>query len=240
LLVGCLVLAPVLLVRWIETPDPLPGFPNIILWAWESRQDLRFLKPDSAGLAFLARTVWVDGQRRVQSRPRLQPLRFTPGAALMAVVRVESAGRGLPDVGEVVREIRPAAELTGVRALQVDFDARQSEREWYAALLRQLRDEIPPKMPLTITALEHWCEDSGWVSSLAVAEATPMLFRMGPEDRRTPGSFAAEVCSTSVGVSTDELPVRIPRARRIYFFHPGPWTQQAYDAAAAQAARWRK
>jgi hypothetical protein len=127
-----------------------------------------------------------------------------------------------------------------VRALQIDFDARQSEREWYAVLLRELHGTIPPKMPLTITALEHWCEDSSWVSSLPVAEATPMLFRMGPEDRRTPGSFATGVCSTSVGVSTDELPVRIPRAHRIYFFHPGPWTQQAYDAAVAQTARWRK
>jgi hypothetical protein len=240
LLVGCLVAAPLLVVRWIETPDPLPGFPTIILWAWESRQDLSFLKRDSAGIAFLARTVWVDGDRRVQSRPRLQPLRFTPGTALMAVVRVESAGHGLPSASEVVREIRPAAELAGVRALQIDFDARQSEREWYGALLRQLHDEMPPKIPLTITALEHWCEDGAWVSSLPVTEATPMLFRMGPEDRRTPGSFAAGPCSSSVGVSTDELPVRIPRARRIYFFHPGPWTQQAYDAAVAQAARWRK
>src|SRR5262249_60977661 len=108
--------------------------------------------------AFLARTVWVDGGR-VWSRPRLQPLRFTPGAALMAAVRVESAGHGLPDAKEVAREIRPAVELAGVRALQIDFDARQSEREWYAGLLRELRGAIPPKMPLTITALEHWCED---------------------------------------------------------------------------------
>jgi len=223
----------------MEAPDPLRGFPNIILWAWESRQDLRFLKADSAGIAFLARTVWVDGDR-VQSRPRLQPLRFKPGTVLMAVVRVESAGHGLPVASEVVRAIRPAAELTGVRALQIDFDARQSEREWYAGMLRELRGAIPPKMPLTITALEHWCEDGAWIASLPVTEATPMLFRMGPEDRRTPDSFAAGVCRTSVGVSTDEMPVRIPRARRIYFFHPGPWTQEAFDAAVAQAARWRK
>ena len=126
------------------------------------------------------------------------------------------------------------------RALQIDFDARQSERAWYAAFLRELRSRISSTLPLTITALEHWCEDGAWISSLPVTDATPMLFRMGPEDRPAPDGFAPGVCQASVGVSTDELPVRIPRARRIYFFHPGPWTQEAYDAAVAQAARWRK
>ena len=55
-----------------------------------------------------------------------------------------------------------------------------------------------------------------------------------------PSGFPAAVCASSVGVSTDELPDRVPPARRIYFFHPGPWTRAAYDAAVAQAGRWRR
>src|SRR5262249_37018210 len=125
-------------------------------------------------------------------------------------------------------------------ALQIDFDARLSELAWYRDFLRELRRGLPAKMALTITALESWCEDSGWVANLPVADATPMLFRMGPDDRRSPARFGPRICRSSVGVATDELPVRVPPARRIYFFHPGPWTQAAYDAAVAQAGRWSK
>ena len=235
--IGCLALAPILLLRLTSRSDPLHAFPRLMLWAWESPQDLRFIKPGSAGIAFLERTVWLDG-RRVRSRPRLQPLRFTPGTDLMAVVRFEAAGNRLPAPADVVREVKPAVEISGVRALQIDFDARQSERSWYTAFLRELRQAIPATLPITITALESWCEQDGWIRDLTVADATPMLFRMGPGERRTPADFPAAVCRSSIGVSTDELPARVPRARRIYFFHPGPWTEEAYEAAVAQAWRW--
>jgi hypothetical protein len=238
-LVACLVVVPVLWLRFGSRPDPLPAFPRLMLWAWESPQDLRFVQPGTAGIAFLARTVWLDGTR-VQSRPRLQPLRFNPGAGLMAVVRFESPGRGLPASADVVREVVPAAEIPGVRALQIDFDARQSEHAWYRAFLKDLRQAMPPKLPLTITALESWCEEDGWIRDLPVSDATPMLFRMGPGDRPSPADFASAICRSSVGVATDELPVRVPRARRLYFFHPGPWTREAYEVAVAQAGRWSK
>jgi hypothetical protein len=208
-----------------------------MLWAWESPQDLRFVKPGTAGIAFLARTVWLD-EKHVRSRPRLQSLRFTPGTDLVAAVRFESAGSGLPPTKDVVREVMPAVEIPGVRVLQIDFDARQSERQWYAALLQELRRAVPAKLPIAITALESWCEYDAWFRGLPIADATPMLFRIGPQDRVSPVDFPADVCRSSIGVSMDELPARVPRAQRIYFFNPGPWTQQAYDAAVAQAGRW--
>src|SRR2546425_6477842 len=111
--IGCLALAPILLLRLTSRSDPLHAFPRLMLWAWESPQDLRFVKPGSAGIAFLSRTVWLDGTR-VQSRPRLQPLRFNPGTALMAVVRFESAGRGLAANADVVREVLPTVAIPGV------------------------------------------------------------------------------------------------------------------------------
>src|SRR5262245_41724582 len=204
--------------------DPLPGFPTLVLWAWESPQDLRFVEPGRAGIAFLARTVWLDAER-ARSRPRLQPLRYQPGTELMAVVRLESAGRGLPGIADAIREVVPALEMQGVQALQIDFDARASERAWYAEFLGDLRRAMPTDLPRTMTALESWCEQDRWVSTLPVADATPMLFRMG-EGERVPREFDARICGSSIGVSTDEMHARVPRARRTYFFHPGPWTQQ--------------
>jgi hypothetical protein len=209
-----------------------------VLWTWESPQDLRFLKPGSATVAFLARTVWLDG-RSAHSVPRLQPLRYTPGTDLISVVRFESVG-GLPEPRQAVDETLPAANLPGVRALQIDFDARQSERAWYLSFLHELRGRLPASIPLTITALESWCEEDGWIRRAPVADATPMLFRLGPGERREPLDFPASICRSSVGVSMDELPSRVPRGRRLYFFHPGPWTREAYDAAVAQAGRWSR
>jgi hypothetical protein len=235
-LVGCVLVAPVLVSRLLSPPDPLPTLPRLMLWTWESPQDLRFVKPGNAGIAYLARTVWLSPERAV-SRPRLQPLRFTPGTALVAVVRFESAGHGLPTEADALREVMPAAQLPGVSALQIDFDARQSERGWYARFLRELRKAVPAKLPITITALENWCDGDRWMGGLPVADATPMLFRMGPGER-IPSDFHESVCRSSVGVSTDELPARVPRGRRLYFFHSGPWTPEAYDAAVAQAWRW--
>ena len=233
--IGCLALAPILLLRLTSRSDPLHAFPRLMLWAWESPQDLRFLQPGRAGIAFLARTVWLDGER-VGSRPRLQPLRYTPGTALMAVVRFESAGNGLPAVADVVAEVMPAAEISGVRALQIDFDARSSERRWYAEFLRGLRAALPAKLPLTITALESWCDRDRWLDGLPVDEATPMLFRMGFGER-VPSDFSSSVCRFSIGVSTDEPLRRAPRGRRVYYFHPGPWTESAYREVLAQVSR---
>jgi hypothetical protein len=234
----CLLAAALLASRLLRRTDPTPTLPRVMLWAWESPQDLRFLKPGEAGIAFLARTVWLNPERPV-SRPRRQPLQFSPGTDLVAVVRLESAGHGLPSASDAVREVMPAAQLPGIRALQIDFDARKSERAWYAAFLGDLRKTVPPALPITITALESWCDGDRWMRGLPVADATPMLFRMGPGER-VPTDFRESVCRTSLGVSTDELPPRVPGGRRVYFFHPGPWTQQAYGAAVAQAARWAR
>ncbi len=233
---GCALALPLVVARLATPPDPLPGLPRLMLWAWESPQDMRFLRPGSAGIAFLARTVWLSPER-VVSRPRLQPLRFNPGTDLVAVVRFESQGRGLPPGTDVVREVLPAAGLPGVRAVQIDFDARASERAWYADFLRDLRRALPTKLPLTITALESWCDRDNCLHGLPVADATPMLFRMGSGER-VPEDFSSGVCRSSIGVSTEEAPARVPRGRRVYYFHAGPWSKESYEAAQAQAWRW--
>src|SRR5215469_13335992 len=69
--------------------DPLPGFPRLVLWAWERPERLGFVDPRAAGVAYLARTIgWRDGH--LTSRPRMQALEVPPGTSVMAVVRLES------------------------------------------------------------------------------------------------------------------------------------------------------
>jgi hypothetical protein len=167
----------------------------------------------------------------------LQPLRYHPGAVLIAVVRVESAGAPLPDAAATAAAIEPAARLAGVRALQVDFDARESERDFYREVLVKLRQRMPPAMPLSMTALASWCESDRWLAGLPVVEAVPMLFRMGVNEGlkgdRDP------LCRSSVGVSTDELPAAPPHGRRVYVFNPHAWSSDELRAAVREVSRWR-
>jgi len=215
----------------------LPAFPRIVLWAWETPQDLSFLNPREAGVAFLAKTVLI-GNGRLTVRPRLQPLHFPPGTVLMAVVRIESSGPDLPLPADVASAIADAATMAGVRALQIDFDATASERSFYRELIGQLKSRIPSGMPLTITALASWCRSDAWIADLPVAEAVPMLFRMGP-DRYHPGEkFRASLCRNSIGISTDEPIIRLPRVRRVYIFHPRPWSKMDYLNALQEVKRW--
>ena len=232
-----LLLTISLLTACSRPPDRLPGSPRLILWAWERPERLGFLDPRAAGIAYLARTVsWRDGALTV--RPRLQPLEAPPGAWIMAVVRLESRPP-LPAPEAVAREILAAAAHPGVRALQIDFDARASEREWYAALLRRVRDGLDPAKPLTITALASWCLGDPWVRGLPVADAVPMLFRMGAGEPHEVRDFSAEVCRASLGVAVDELPYTVPRGRRLFVFDPRPWTRDSYRGALALSRRWQ-
>jgi hypothetical protein len=219
-------------------PDPLPGFPRLVLWAWERPEHLEFLDPHAVGVAFLARTVsWRDGQ--ITARPRLQPLQVPPGTPLMAVVRLESHGVPLPETSAVSGEILKTAATPGVQAVQVDFDARLSEREWYTRLLQQLRRGLKPAMPLTMTALASWCDRDGWVDGLPVADAVPMLFRMGAGEPRDAREFRVPACRASFGISTDELPAELPHGRRLFVFHPRAWDEDAYHGAVRLAVKWR-
>ncbi len=232
---GVSLLALALLAGCRSERDELPGFPRLMLWAWERPENMPFLNPDSAGVAFLARTIsWRNGV--MESRARMQPLQAPPGTAFMAVVRLESGVGPPPDAETVAREAAKGA-LIG-RALQIDFDARRSERDWYRDFLNRLRADLPPGFPLEITALTSWCEHDDWLSGVPVGEAVPMLFRMGPGEGYAGGEFRDPLCRSAVGVSTDELPHAVPRGRRLFVFHPRPWTADSYQGALRLARKW--
>lgn len=222
--------------RTIRANGRMKGLPQYMLWAWERPEDLRFLDPSKVGVAFLAQTVFLRGGA-VKVRPRLQPLQVPSGTTLIAVVRIESAPdsdgsyRHTPLQGrQVAARIADVSNLQDVIAVQVDFDAVESERDFYAELLREVSHSLPERMPLSITALASWCIGDSWLTGLPVDEAVPMLFRMGPDRRevlrrvKNGEDFRSDACRQSVGISTDEPIGRLPRARRIYLFHPRAWT----------------
>jgi hypothetical protein len=224
--------------------DRLASFPRTILWAWERPENLNFIDPAHTGVAFLAGTLYLrDSELSV--RPRLQPLRIPPGTTVTAVVRIESDTSKPIEWSQNQRQktidaIAELSSLPAVRAVQIDFDARQSERKFYHELLHDVRSRLDPSIPLSMTALASWCMYDNWLTGLPVEEVVPMLFRMGIDEKNVlrfldrHGQFRAKLCQTSIGVSLDEPLAKLPVHTRTYVFNPKPWSESAVQTILAE------
>lgn len=172
----------------------IDSLPKVFFWAWERPEDLRFLENKNAGVAFLAKTIYVPTRDRdphgesggsLIVRPRLQPLRVAPGTPLIAVVRIETrAGRQPAEhmlesaraqttapftplqQESVIDEIVAVASRSNVRAIQIDMDATASERAFYSGVLSGVRRRLPASLPLSIAALASWCIGDRWLTAL--------------------------------------------------------------------------
>jgi hypothetical protein len=220
-----------------------------MLWAWERPEDLRFIDPSTTGVAFLSGTVSIR-REGFDVLPRMQALKVPPGTVLESVVRIEADSREIAHFPETLRrEIVTAILKLGVKpgigSLQIDFDATRSQRDFYRALLRDLCAQMPPAVSLSMTALASWALHDNWLDGLPVDNAVPMLFRMGADRHevrlhlQAGGDFLARSCRQSLCISTDEPVERLPRRRRVYVFHPRPWSREVYDQTVRELTKWQ-
>lgn len=212
--------------------------PQLVIWAWERTEDLRFA-PATAEVAVLSASIVLEGAQ-VRARGRQFPLYAAPGQVTTAVVHVEiSQRRSLDWTPE--REAEVAAAIVGfaqgawVRRLQVDFEVRASERPVLLGVLRAVRARLRPEIPLSMTALASWCETETWLAEAPVDEVAPMLFRMGPGGAAIRaklargGDFRNPRCRSALAISTDAPLARIPAGRRVYLFNPRSWTADDFE-----------
>ena len=219
-------------------PDPLnltppPGrmhaLPRQTLWVWERPEDLSGVDPRTTAIAVLERTILLG--RAAVVIPRRQSYIYPEEIARIAVVRIETAGPIAPGLEQRTAElILEGIDRPPFAALQVDFDARRSERPFYAAVLRELRRRMPPEMPLSITALASWCSSDDWIGGLPVDEAVPMFFRMEPDRRDAPADLPQfrirePLCMGSVGISTREPRGVSTAGKRVYIFPDRGWRE---------------
>ena len=222
--------------------------PELVLWLWEHPEDLRFLQDagadETASVAvapLLGTLRWTaDG---LKTFTRRQPWTAPADLPRIAVVRLESSRDAPPwsegARAEVVERVlawleRERARSPRWRGLQIDFDARQSERVAYRALLRDLRHRLDHELTLGITALLSWCTGDPWIRDLPVDEAVPMYFRMGEaapsfRARAARQDLPVPLCRQSYGFSTDEPWVPTRGGRRLYVFNPRPWRTDDLD-----------
>lgn len=211
--------------------------PKVILWAWERPEDLTFIDPQKTSVAFLAKTIYLRGDK-VVVKPRLQPLRLAPGTKLVAVVRIETDRTETPTLSSLQAQqtAREIINSSVSSVVQIDFDATVSERNFYRELLTTVRRQLPQSTSLSITALASWCAGDDWLRDLPIDEAVPMLFRLGVDQRQfqrrleTGQPFESPICRNSAGVSMDE-PVTPPAVDRLYIFNPQPWAKNSFTTA---------
>jgi len=226
----------------------------LAIWAWERPERVSFL-PTSTPIAYLAQTIYLNGEQ-LNTHLRQQPLIPPRKALLTAVIRIETHQPSLSasQVTQLSQQIVTFAKQRADEEIQIDFDARLNERPFYRTLLNLLHQNLPSQTRLSMTALASWCLYDHWLDGLPVAEAVPMVFRMGTdtdkvaEYLKTGQDFQSPLCRHSVGISLDE-PIRnqifhaarpggTMAGRMIYVFNPHPWTiatwqqleQEAHDA----------
>lgn len=217
--------------------------PPLVLWAWERAEDLRFLASlpaGSIGVAYLHASVVLHGPSVVVHR-RAASLQVPADTWQLPVVHIEADRALLPILQEgqrkeLLRVLLVESARAGSGRLQIDFEAKPSQRAFYRQLLGELRSELGPRFPLSITALASWCLGDRWMADVPVDEIVPMFYRLGEgaprlraELRR--GTDLAAECRHAFGLITDEPMIPPPSPRRLYLFSPAPWTQASLSWA---------
>jgi hypothetical protein len=219
-------------IRSDALPHPqgrLAELPRITLWAWERREDLRTLDPRRFAVAYLDRTLTID--LTVKSQLRQNPVVLPALAVRIPVVRIETGSLALfndDNREEIVRNLLLAAREPGISALQIDFDATRSQRQFYRDVIVDVRRQMPADMPLSITALASWCSYDDWLRGLPIDEAVPMMFRMEPDRKRAPANLddfriREPLCEFATGISTTESWPSNLAGKRIYVFPDEGW-----------------
>jgi hypothetical protein len=214
--------------------------PPTILWAWERPENLEFIDTAKIGVAFFAETIILE-EGSVRIVKRVNQIKFAAGTKVMPVIRIEIHGVAKAQLdssqcASTANAIMSFVTMLRTDKIQLDFDARQSDRDWYKHLLLSLRAKLPSETKISITALASWCMHDAWIDSLPIDEAVPMLFRLGiaqksvTEYLRAGGGFTSKKAVGCLGISTDELLDALPSHERLYIFSNRTWTKALLDS----------
>jgi hypothetical protein len=220
-------------------PRPAFELPSLMLWAWQRAENLNFIDTRTTGVAYLAGTARILPNGFPEFEPRLQPLSLQPGTPLLAVVRIESATpHAQAQTAPFLQCLSQVIHQPAIRGLQIDFDARVSERAFYLSLLQALKAQSA--VPVGVTALASWCAGDRWLDHAEIAEAVPMFFRMGKDETHNM-QVTSSLCASSIGLSTDEpWPLhRPPGLQRIYVFSPRAWNREMYSRTLQRIENWK-
>ncbi len=215
--------------------------PRFILWAWERPENLKFIDSNQYGVAFLEQTLRIEDAEVIHV-PRLQPLKIESKTYLLAVTRIETQ-RGTEvskvDADKIIRaivsKIVKSSTLRNVKGVQIDFDAVESERQFYREIILGVKQKLRKDTSLSITALASWCAYDLWLKDLPIDEAIPMLFDIGTDRKRIEAFLKSQdwnepLCGKSYGLSINQpSDFELKTGRRKYYFNSRSWIERDLD-----------
>ncbi|QSI33902.1 hypothetical protein GNX71_31775 [Variovorax sp. RKNM96] len=232
-----LVLALLALFAHEAIASPQADPPRTLLWVWD-RPQLFSAPPEGMGIAYLHATVRLSG---TQSRTtwRQWPLRIAPGITVIPVVHVTLDNLAPSPVDDtqqqaIARALEHAAAHSRSGWVQLDFEARRSQREAYVALLQRLQP-LRANVRLSATALASWCMSDPWLPAGLVDEVVPMYFRMDAESARirqrlqATGAATVPACRDAAGLLLGEPWPALGGVKRRYVFHTGAWKTEDFE-----------
>lgn len=214
----------------------LPPRPQVA-WLWDEALLPAWSTPEAA---VLQRHILLTGEQAL-TRPRQHWPLVAPATRITPVVHVEVSTVNPPvDIDRrramIVRAMQEAAHGSTSGWVQLDMEAKPSQRAFYRSLVQQLRAELPPQLRLSVTALAWWCRSPAWLDGLAADEVVPMFFRMGRDSAQlrdiiehSPATLHPSCRAGSAGFSPQEpfAPQVTARYRKTYWFDRHAWKRSA-------------
>lgn len=213
-------------------PTPSRSLPDEFWWYWDRPAAQLPLPGPGVGAAVVVTHVYLSGEHVVLV-PRRSALRLPTSVATIPVIHVE-VDPARPFAGSTVQvetlrdAVVDAARRGSPPLVQLDFEARKSQREFWRTTVRAIQAQLPAGVQLSVTALASWCYGDRWFADVRVDEVVPMYFRLGRERAnyvaRSATGVAEPRCALAHGVTDDEpsWPMALP-GRRYVFLGRSPY-----------------
>lgn len=199
-----------------------------IAWVWDHQAP----PLQASAWAVTVTQIQLDGATLTE-RPRTRTLPPHGTRTVIPVVHVEPdarrAAQPLTDVQRQAITRRVLGVATGSTSgwVQLDFEARPSQRDSYHALVRDIRAALPAATKLSVTVLAWQCRSAAWMQPLAADEVVPMFFQLGRdsdawlEQAVSGGPQLQPRCRQAAGFSPSLTPpARLPANwQRRYWFN---------------------
>lgn len=235
----CVLVFALLALVWPERPRPGQeqasalsanamgdNQPKEFWWYWDRPAQQLPAPPPGVGAAIVTSHVYFSADR-MRVIGRRSELRLAADVVIIPVIHVEVDPARPFAASAAQREALRAAvlDLVAIRRppwVQLDFEARPTQREFWLASVRAIRASLPTDIGLSVTALASWCYGDEWLGDVPVDEIVPMYFRLGRareefEARSAAGEQQAR-CLQAHGVADDEAawPAELPGRRYVF------------------------
>ena len=199
------------------------------LWTWERSDDLSFTGSEQTIAPLIATLIQVGND--VSLKPRRNPFKTRINAKILPVFRIETYKTQSLNVAVCTQYLLGMIKSNHYTEIQLDFDARKSQRDSYKELIDSLKKQMP-SLKISITALASWCVDDGWIEELDIEYAVPMLYRMGEDTNKIMHSFSFDLawpvkkCQRNVAFEVQRMFVKPKRNAKVFLFNNKAWSEK--------------